>query len=65
MKLVEIPVPQPGEGQVLLRVEAYGVCHGDSVTIRGAASEYPRIPGHEVIGIVEELGAGSTKWRIG
>ncbi|MBE1442751.1 zinc-binding dehydrogenase [Paenibacillus sp. OAS669] len=65
MKLVEIPVPHPGEGQVLLRVEACGVCHGDSVAIRGAASEYPRIPGHEIIGIVKELGEGSTKWRIG
>lgn len=65
MKLVEIPVPQPGEGQVLLRVEACGVCNGDSRTIRGGAPEYPRIPGHEVIGVVEELGRGSTKWKIG
>lgn len=65
MKLVEIPVPQPGEGQVLLRVEACGVCNGDSMAIQGASPEYPRIPGHEVIGVVEELGAGSTKWKIG
>ncbi|HFK1812575.1 TPA: zinc-binding dehydrogenase [Bacillus cereus] len=65
MKLVEIPVPQPREGQVLLRVEACGVCNGDSLAIKGASREYPRIPGHEVIGIVEELGAGSTKWSIG
>lgn len=65
MKLVEIPMPQPGEGQVLLRVEACGVCNGDSRTIRGGAPEYPRIPGHEVIGKVEELGSGSTKWKIG
>ncbi len=65
MKLVEIPVPHPGEGQVLLRVEACGVCNGDSAVIGGGAPEYPRIPGHEVIGIVEELGAGSTKWKIG
>ncbi|GAB1786154.1 alcohol dehydrogenase [Priestia megaterium] len=65
MKLVEIPVPQPGEEQVLLRVEACGVCNGDSMAIQGASPEYPRIPGHEVIGVVEELGAGSTKWKIG
>lgn len=65
MKLVEVPVPQPAEGQVLLRVEACGVCNGDSMAIGGLASEYPRIPGHEVIGIVEELGAGATKWKIG
>ncbi|USK82987.1 zinc-binding dehydrogenase [Peribacillus frigoritolerans] len=65
MKLVEIPVPQPGEGQVLLRVEACGVCNGDSMAIQGGSPEYPRIPGHEVIGVVEELGTGSTKWKIG
>lgn len=65
MKLVEIPVPQPGEGQVLLRVEACGVCNGDSMAVQGASTEYPRIPGHEVIGVVEELGVGSTKWKIG
>lgn len=65
MELVEVPVPQPGERQVLLRVEACGVCNGDSRTIRGGAPEYPRIPGHEVIGIVEKLGIGSMKWEIG
>ncbi|SIS03640.1 D-arabinose 1-dehydrogenase, Zn-dependent alcohol dehydrogenase family [Peribacillus simplex] len=65
MKLVEIPIPQAGKGQVLLRVEACGVCNGDSMAIKGASPEYPRIPGHEVIGVVEELGAGSTKWKIG
>ncbi|WP_310193008.1 alcohol dehydrogenase catalytic domain-containing protein [Bacillus sp. 3255] len=65
MRLVQIPVPQPGEGQVLLRVEACGVCHGDSLAIGGASPAYPRIPGHEVIGSVVQLGAGSTKWNIG
>ncbi|WP_026888007.1 zinc-binding dehydrogenase [Clostridium beijerinckii] len=65
MKLVEIPVPQPQEGQVLIRVEACGICNGDSMAIEGGAPEYPRIPGHEVIGRVEELGAGSTKFEIG
>jgi alcohol dehydrogenase, propanol-preferring len=39
MKLVEVPVPQPREGQVLLRVEACGVCNGDSRTIRGGAPD--------------------------
>lgn len=65
MKLVEIPIPQPEEGQVLLRVEACGICHGDSKVIEGAASSYPRIPGHEVVGIVDKLGKGVTKWKIG
>lgn len=65
MELVEIPVPQPGEGQVLLKVEACGICHGDSKVIEGAASSYPRIPGHEVVGTVAKLGAGVGKWNIG
>ena len=65
MKLVEIPVPQPEEGQVLLKVEACGICHGDSKVIEGAASSYPRIPGHEVAGTVAKLGAGVSKWKIG
>ena len=65
MKLVEIPIPQPGEGQVLLKVEACGICHGDSKVIEGAASSYPRIPGHEVVGIVDKAGTGVTKWKVG
>lgn len=65
MRLVEIPVPQPEEGQVLLKVEACGICHGDSKVIEGAASSYPRIPGHEVVGTVTKLGAGVSKWKIG
>lgn len=65
MRLVEIPVPQPEEGQVLLKVEACGICHGDSKVIEGAASSYPRIPGHEVVGTVAKLGAGVSKWKIG
>ncbi len=62
MKLVEIPVPTPGEGQILIKVEACGVCHGDAKIIEGAASSYPRIPGHEVVGIVETDG---EKWSKG
>lgn len=65
MRLVEIPVPQPEEGQVLLKVEACGICHGDSKVIEGAASSYPRIPGHEVVGTVAKLGEGVSKWKIG
>ena len=65
MELVEIPVPQPEEGQVLLKVEACGICHGDSKVIEGAASSYPRIPGQEEVGTVAKLGAGVSKWKIG
>lgn len=65
MRLVEIPVPEPGEGQVLLKVEACGICHGDSKVIEGAAFSYPRIPGHEVVGTVVRSGAGVTRWKTG
>lgn len=65
MELVEIPVPVPGENQVLLRVEACGICHGDSKVVEGAASSYPRIPGHEVVGVVTETGKNARRWRIG
>ncbi len=65
MELVEIPIPEPGEKQVLIRVEACGVCHGDSKVVEGAASSYPRIPGHEVVGTVAKTGKGTLNWRIG
>ncbi|RAW13347.1 alcohol dehydrogenase [Paenibacillus taichungensis] len=65
MRLVEVPIPAPKEGQVLLRVEACGICHGDAKVSEGATTSYPRIPGHEVVGIVEKLGVGTMKWKVG
>lgn len=50
---------------MLLRVEACGICHGDSKVIEGAASSYPRIPGHEVVGVVERPGTNISKWKVG
>lgn len=65
MQLVEIAIPEPKENQVLLRVQTCGVCHGDAKVSEGMTSSYPRIPGHEVVGIVEKLGTGATKWKVG
>jgi propanol-preferring alcohol dehydrogenase len=67
LELVERPVPTPAEDQVLLRVEACGVCHGELVAIEGhfPQMQYPRIPGHEVIGVIEALGGGVKNWAIG
>jgi propanol-preferring alcohol dehydrogenase len=67
LELVERPVPAPMENQVLLRVEACGVCHGEVVAIEGHSPhmQYPRIPGHEVIGVIEQLGTAVTHWQIG
>lgn len=65
MELVEVPVPVPAEKQVLIEVETCGVCNGDSVTIEGNASHYPRIPGHEVIGTIAKMGSAVKDWTIG
>jgi D-arabinose 1-dehydrogenase-like Zn-dependent alcohol dehydrogenase len=66
-QLVEIDIPQPGQDKVLIRVEACGVCHGESVLKDGRfpGIQYPRIPGHEVIGIIDKLGSESHRWKIG
>jgi D-arabinose 1-dehydrogenase-like Zn-dependent alcohol dehydrogenase len=59
---VELPLPEPGPGQVRLRVEACGVCHSDSFTVHNAwpGITLPRAPGHEIAGTVDALGAGVT-----
>jgi propanol-preferring alcohol dehydrogenase len=64
---VERPIPQPGEGQVLVRIEACGVCHTDSFTVEGQypGLTFPRVPGHEVAGRIEAVGSGVSQWRVG
>jgi propanol-preferring alcohol dehydrogenase len=67
LELVDLPVPQPLAGEVLLRVLACGVCHTELDEIEGRTAP-PRLPvvlGHEVVGRVEGLGAGAAKWRKG
>ena len=66
-QMVEREVPKPGAGQVLIKVQACGVCHSDVLTKEGALPgiEYPRVPGHEVVGRVEEAGAGVSGWAKG
>src|ERR1700726_865758 len=58
--LVERKVAFPGAGQVRIRVEACGVCHSDAATVEAQFPNlsYPRVPGHEVIGRIEEVGPG-------
>jgi len=67
LQLVERPIPEPGAGQVRLRVEACGICHTDSLTIEGQwpGLSFPRVPGHEAAGRIEALGPAVTGWRIG
>jgi D-arabinose 1-dehydrogenase-like Zn-dependent alcohol dehydrogenase len=66
-ELVEREIPQPGAGQVRIRVQACGVCHSDSVTKDGLfpGIAYPRVPGHEVAGVIDEVGAGVKEWKKG
>ena len=66
-EIVEREIPKPGAGHVLIKVQACGVCHSDVFTKEGQwpGIQYPRVPGHEVAGIIEELGAGVTGWKKG
>jgi D-arabinose 1-dehydrogenase-like Zn-dependent alcohol dehydrogenase len=67
LRVVERRVSEPGPGQVRIRVEACGICHTDAATITGVypGLKLPRIPGHEVVGRIEALGAGVSRWKIG
>jgi D-arabinose 1-dehydrogenase-like Zn-dependent alcohol dehydrogenase len=64
---VERDIPEPGAGAVRIKVEACGICHSDSFTKEGTFSglQYPRVPGHEVAGSIDAIGAGVTGWSPG
>src|SRR5579863_421905 len=66
-EIVEREIPNPLAGQVRIKVQACGVCHSDALTKEGAwpGIEYPRVPGHEIAGVVDELGAGVSAWKKG
>jgi propanol-preferring alcohol dehydrogenase len=60
------PLLDPGQGQVRIGVEACGVCHSDSGTVEGLFPiEWPRVPGHEVVGRIDALGEGVQGWKLG
>ncbi len=67
LRAVQIPRPQPAAGELRLRVSACGVCHTelDEIEGRTAPPRLPVVPGHEVIGRVERLGPGTTRFRLG
>ena len=64
---VELPVPEPGPGQVRLRVLVCGVCHTDLHTVEGELTlpRLPMVPGHQVVGLVDALGPGARRYRLG
>ena len=66
-ELVEREIPEPGANQVRSKVEACGICHSDSLTKEGTfpGIQYPRVPGHEVAGIIDAVGEGVVGWHAG
>jgi D-arabinose 1-dehydrogenase-like Zn-dependent alcohol dehydrogenase len=66
-EVVERPIPKPDAGQVRIQVKACGICHSDVLVKDGVLPwiQYPRVPGHEVAGIVDEAGPGVTGWKSG
>jgi D-arabinose 1-dehydrogenase-like Zn-dependent alcohol dehydrogenase len=66
-EIVERPIPEPGAGAVRIKVQACGICHSDSLTKEGLypGIRYPRVPGHEVAGVIDAVGPGVPLWEPG
>lgn len=66
-EVVERPTPEPGRGQVRIKVEACGICHSDELVKEGhwPGIQYPRVPGHEIAGRVDKVGPDVTQWKAG
>src|ERR1700723_2689764 len=66
-QIVEREIPEPGAGQVRIKVQACGVCHSDSLTKEGLwpGIQYPRVPGHEIAGVIDAVGEGVSAWKKG
>ena len=66
-EIVEREIPTPGRGEVRIQVKACGICHSDVLTKDGIwpGISYPRAPGHEVAGVIDEVGAGVSAWETG
>lgn len=66
-ELVEREIPQPGPRQVRVKVQACGLCHSDSMTKEGhwPGIEYPRVPGHEIAGVIDAVGSEVPQWTPG
>jgi D-arabinose 1-dehydrogenase-like Zn-dependent alcohol dehydrogenase len=66
-EIVERDIPEPGAGSVRIKVQACGVCHSDSLTKEGQwpGIEFPRVPGHEVVGLIDAVGPNVAGWTVG
>lgn len=67
LKIVEREIPEPGPGAVRIKVQACGICHSDSFVIEGhlPGVQFPRVPGHEVLGTIDAVSAGIVRWKTG
>src|SRR5215472_6033554 len=67
LSVVDLPQPRPGSGQVRIAVEACGVCHSDADMVHGMFGEgpFPLTPGHEIAGLIDELGGDVEGWEVG
>jgi alcohol dehydrogenase/propanol-preferring alcohol dehydrogenase len=66
-RIVEREIPVPGRSQVRVKIQASGICHSDSMTKEGTwpGIRYPRVPGHEIAGVVDAVGEGVAAWKVG
>src|SRR5438093_7674683 len=66
-EILERPIPDPGAGSVRIRVQACGICHSDTLTKEGhyPGIQYPRVPGHEVAGVIDAVGSNTSGWQPG
>lgn len=67
LTLVDREMPNPGYGQLRIRVQAAGICHSDAMTVEGywPGINYPRVPGHEIVGVIDAIGEGVNLWKVG
>ena len=67
LDIVEREIPEPAAGQVRVKIEACGICHSDAMTKEGLwpGIQYPRVPGHEIAGVIDALGAAVAGWAKG
>ena len=67
LEIVEREIPSPNSAEVRIKVQACGICHSDSLAMQGLfpGVQYPRVPGHEVAGVVDALGPGVARWTAG
>jgi alcohol dehydrogenase len=67
LEILEQNIPEPGPRMVRIKVQACGICHSDIITVDGILPgiQYPRVPGHEVVGVIDAIGPDVARWQVG